>query len=52
MQGLDLVPKDYHKAHGLEDVLRPLDRDTVIGVKEIEVQEEAWNRIAMQILSH
>jgi hypothetical protein len=20
VQGLDLVPKDYHKAHGLEDV--------------------------------
>jgi hypothetical protein len=53
VQGLrPIVPKDCHKAHGLEDVLQPLDRDAVIGVKEIEVQEEAWHTRAMQILSH
>jgi hypothetical protein len=40
VQSSNPLAQDSTKAHGLEDAVQPVDRDTIIGVEEVEAEEK------------
>jgi hypothetical protein len=40
VQGSHPLAQDSTKAHGLEDTVQPVDRDTIIGVEEVKAEEK------------
>jgi hypothetical protein len=50
MEGGDPPPQDDPETHGLEDTVQPRQGDSVIGVIEVEAEEEARHPAAMKVL--
>ncbi len=50
MQGGHPLTEDDPKAHGLKDAVQPRQRDPVIGVVEVEAEEEARHAPAVKVL--
>jgi hypothetical protein len=50
MEGGNLLPEDGTKAHVLQHMVKPLQRHTVLGMEEIQAEQEARNATAMEVL--
>ncbi len=50
MQGSHPLAEDDPKAHGLENAVQPRQGDSVVGVIEVEAEEEARHATAVEVL--